>query len=100
MNQTETGTKSQKSRLSSNSKGGRSPHAARSPGAGSYFRNDMTDADMYEDAKDVDMSIQQMKMQFDKSIDMSLMEDDSAARAANVSQGSQPPSQILKPIQE
>ena len=77
MNQTETGSKSPKSRLSSNSKGGRSPNGtARSPGGGSYFRNDETNLDAYEDAKEVDMSIAQMKMQFDKTMDLSVMEDE------------------------
>ena len=59
----------------------------------------MTNADAYEDAKDVDMSIQQMKMQFDRSIDMSAMEDD-LAKPTDINQGSQPSATILKPIQE
>ena len=53
----------------------RSPTGARSPGGMSGvsgYRNDITDADAYEDARAVDLSIANMKMTFDQSVDMSV----------------------------
>ena len=100
-NSVEAGSKSPKSRLSNRSKSGVSP--GRSPTGGSYFRNDMTDADAYEDAKEVDMSIQQMKMQFDRSMDLSVMEEEKAASdnsSRPVDRFTEQSARILKPIQE
>ena len=43
----------------------------------SYVRNDVTDSANYDDIQDEqDTSIGRMKMIFDKSIDMSVMEDE------------------------
>ena len=61
----------------------------------SYVRNDVTDSANYDDIQDEqDTSIGRMKMIFDKSIDMSVMEDEK-----NISfPGDQ--SKILKTIAE
>ena len=77
----------------------RSPTGSRSPGGMSGYRNDMTDADAYEDARAVDLSIANMRMTFDQSVDMSV-EEEHKSSIDNSRYIPEQSSRFLKPIVE
>ena len=66
----------------------------------SGFRNDITDADAYEDARAVDLSVANMKMTFDQSVDMSVEEGKSRTASANSRSIPDQSSRYLRPIAE